>query len=222
MRTCRLEIAFSCSVRVATGTTCDDNQTAQGGVITRMGTRHPGSPRSVQLIVQRLSRVCTTSLRSSLPVGVMLLALTGCGSDSVQAPGGTDQTSTGCNGSCSSAGQVLTQSDVQQVLSQGINEARARGHPATLAVVDRVGNVLAVYRMGAASSRQVLIASTPDSAGNPSTQGGLEGIRLPVPVTGLATLHLDDQAAIAKAITAAYLSTEGNAFSTHTASQILG
>ena len=161
------------------------------------------------------------SLRSSLPVGVMLLALAACGSDSVQAPGGTDQTSTGCNGSCSSAGQVLTQSDVQQVLARGINEARARGHPATLAVVDRVGNVLAVYRMGAASSRQVLIASTPDGAGNPSTQGGLEGIRLPVPGTGLATLHLDDQAAIAKAITAAYLSTEGNAFSTRTASQII-
>ena len=69
------------------------------------------------------------SLRSSLPVGVMLLALAACGSDSVQAPGGTDQTSTGCNGSCSSAGQVLTQSDVQQVLARGINEARARGHP---------------------------------------------------------------------------------------------
>jgi uncharacterized protein GlcG (DUF336 family) len=150
------------------------------------------------------------------------LSACGSGSNNALNPAGTSQPTMSCDGSCSSAGQVLTISDVELVLAQGINEAQVRGHPATLAVVDRVGNVLAVYRMGAASSRQVLIASSPDSAGNPTTQGGLEGIRLPIPGTGLSTLHLDDQAAIAKAVTAAYLSTEGNAFSTRTASQIIG
>ena len=47
---------------------------------------------------------------------------------------------------------------------------------------------------------------------------GLEGIKLPDP--GLP-VNIDDEAAIAKAITGAYLSSEGNAFSSRTASQIV-
>jgi uncharacterized protein GlcG (DUF336 family) len=187
-----------------------------------MAARHPEYLPAMQLNAWRVTRARSMRARNSILRGILLLALSACGSDNVLAPVGTGQSTANCNGSCASAGQVLAPSDVEQVLAQGINEARARGRAATLAVVDRVGNVLAVYRMGAASSRQVLIASSLDSAGNPSTQGGLEGIRLPVPGTGLATLHLDDQAAIAKAVTAAYLSTEGNAFSTRTASQIIG
>jgi uncharacterized protein GlcG (DUF336 family) len=155
-------------------------------------------------------------------LGVLILSLVACGSDGTMSPVGTDQTATNCTGSCASAGQALTVGDVQQILAQGINEARARSLPATIAVVDRVGNVLAVYRMGTPSSRQVLIASSPDAAGNPGTQGGLEGIRLPVAAPGLVALNIDDQAAISKALTGAYLSSEGNAFSTRTASQIVG
>jgi uncharacterized protein GlcG (DUF336 family) len=48
--------------------------------------------------------------------------------------------------------------------------------------------------------------------------GGLEGIRLPVTP---APVNIDHAAAIAKAITGAYLSSEGNAFSSRTASQIV-
>jgi uncharacterized protein GlcG (DUF336 family) len=113
----------------------------------------------------------------------------------------------------------LTVSDVQQILAQTIQEAQAHSKLATIAVVDRVGNVLAVYRMGSGTPNPVLVASTPDASGNPGIHGGLEGIRLPVP--GLDALHLDDQAAIAKAVSGAYLSSAGQAFSTRTASQII-
>jgi uncharacterized protein GlcG (DUF336 family) len=112
--------------------------------------------------------------------------------------------------------------DVPRILAQAVQEAKARKLQATIAVVDRVGNVLAVYRMGPAAAstpNPVLIASTPTND-NPSFLGGLEGIELPMPGP-LAAAHLDDQAAIAKAVSGAYLSTAGHAFSTRTASQII-
>jgi uncharacterized protein GlcG (DUF336 family) len=164
---------------------------------------------------------CAAWRKASACCGFLLaIFLAACGSDNAQSPVGTSPVAD-CTGSCGSTNEALTVTDVEQVLAQGINEASARGLLATLAVVDRVGNVLAVYRMGPAGSRIVLIASTPDASGYPTTQGGLEGIRLPVPNTALSGLNIDDQAAIAKAITAAYLSSEGNAFSTRTASQII-
>jgi uncharacterized protein GlcG (DUF336 family) len=126
----------------------------------------------------------------------------------------------GCTGNCASASSLLTVADVQQVIAQAVAEAQARGANATIGVVDRVGNVLAVYRMGAAASRPVLIATQLDAAGSPVINTGLEGIALPV-AGALSGLNLDELAVIAKAITGAYLSSEGNAFSTRTASQIV-
>jgi len=99
----------------------------------------------------------------------------------------------------------LSVADVEGTISRAVAEAQSRNVNATIAVVDRVGNVLAVFRMnGAATS--VTVAS-PGAA----VDGGLEGVNI-VP---------DSLAAIAKAVTGAYLSTEGNAFSTRTASQIV-
>ncbi|WP_339670711.1 heme-binding protein [Dasania marina] len=123
-----------------------------------------------------------------------------------------------CDGSCADTPTRLTVADVETILAQAIAEAQAQGEQATIAVADRVGNVLAVYRMGAAADRGVLIASATNGAGNAVIDSGLEGISLPA--TGLA-LNIDDQAAISKAITGAYLSSEGNAFSSRTASQIV-
>src|SRR3546814_1753884 len=40
--------------------------------------------------------------------------------------------------------------DVERVLAQAIAEAQARGLPSVIAVTDRVGNVLAVFRMNGA------------------------------------------------------------------------
>ncbi|HEY7638530.1 MAG TPA: heme-binding protein [Steroidobacteraceae bacterium] len=136
------------------------------------------------------------------------------GGDPVARTDGTDPTG-GCSGSCSGTTTSLTIAEVQQVVAQAVAEAQARGVNATIAVVDRVGNVLAVYRMGAAATRSVTITTTP--AGT-TISGGLEGLRLPVAV---APVNIDHAAAIAKAVTGAYLSSEGNAFSSRTASQIV-
>ncbi|HYM34771.1 MAG TPA: heme-binding protein, partial [Steroidobacteraceae bacterium] len=146
----------------------------------------------------------------------LLVFIAGC-SGSEHSAQGTDTTAN-CNGSCASSSSALTVADAQRVIAQGVAEAQAQNTQATIAVVDRVGNVLAVYRMGSAATRRVTIASVLNGSGNAVISGGLEGVRLPVTP---APVNLDDQAAIAKAITGAYLSSEGNAFSTRTASQIV-
>ncbi len=137
---------------------------------------------------------------------VLALSLLACsGGDSPADPAAPPLT-TECSGSCASAATFLSVADVEQVLAQAIAEAQARGVPATIAVVDRLGNVLAVFAMNGASTT-VRIAS----GRQPNVADGLERVNI-VPAT---------LAAIAKAQTGAFLSTEGNAFSTRTASQII-
>lgn len=98
----------------------------------------------------------------------------------------------------------LSTVDVGQVIAQAAQEAAARHAPATIAVVDRAGNVLAVFQMrGAIDPIRV-------DSGRGVT-GGLEGIQVLPAALG----------AISKALTGAYLSSDGNAFSTRTASQII-
>lgn len=146
------------------------------------------------------------SCRSTAIVIVAMIA-TACGGGSRSQPAGVDNNtpSTGCTGSCADTPTALSAADVEAIIAQGVAEAQARAAPATIAVVDRVGNVLGVFRMNGASSSVTI--ESPGSA----IDGGLEGINI-VP---------DTLAAITKAITAAYLSTEGNAFTTRTASQIV-
>ncbi len=117
--------------------------------------------------------------------------------------GSSHDASPPCAPNCLSPANFLSDTDVQRVISQAVGEAQARGAAATIAVVDRVGNVLAVFQMTGAQAN-VAIAS------GRGVLGGLEG------VTVASTL-----AAIAKAITGAYLSSWGNAFSSRTASQIV-
>lgn len=151
---------------------------------------------------------------------LLLGTLGGCGGGSSADPTGTSPPppGPGCSGACASAASFLGVTDVQRVIAQAVAEARAQDRTATIAVVDRVGNVLAVYRMSGAAPPGVLIATALDGTGAAVIDGGLEGIRLPV---AAAPFPIDDQAAIAKALTGAYLSSEGNAFSTRTASQIV-
>lgn len=153
-------------------------------------------------------------------VSATLAACSGGGGSAVPATG-AGAASVSCTGSCASASTYLTTADVGQVIAQAVAEAQARNVNATVGVVDRVGNVLAVYRMGAAATRSTQIASLLDAAGNPLVHTGLEGIRLPASGGPLQGLNLDQLAVIAKAITGAYLSSEGNAFSTRTAGQIV-
>ena len=99
---------------------------------------------------------------------------------------------------------ALTAADVQQVIAQAVAEARARGTPAVISVTDRVGNVLAVYQMtGAPTTVTIRPGAGPQEL-------DLQSLRVPASL-----------AAIAKAITGAYLSSGGNAFSTRTASEIV-
>jgi uncharacterized protein GlcG (DUF336 family) len=93
-----------------------------------------------------------------------------------------------------------------------MNQASALGAPATIAVVDRVGNVLAVTEMTGAPPVATVTSGTGVATTSipPPPENGLEGVAVP------STL-----AAISKALTGAYLSSQGNAFSTRTANQII-
>jgi uncharacterized protein GlcG (DUF336 family) len=104
------------------------------------------------------------------------------------------------------AQEALTVAEVQRIIAQAAGEATAQGQPASIAVVDRVGNVLAFYVMNGADLR----LRVPDV---PGPEFDLQGADLPAPAAAAG--------AIAKAITGAYLSSSGNAFSTRTASQIV-
>ena len=148
------------------------------------------------------------SLVRPLATGCLALAtLIACGGGSQSKVAGVDPATpdAGCTGQCANTATSLSVADIEFVIAQAVAEAQARSINATIAVVDRVGNVLAVFRMNGAAT-----AITIRSPGA-TVDGGLEGVDI-VP---------DSLAAIAKAITAAYLSTEGNAFTTRTASQIV-
>jgi uncharacterized protein GlcG (DUF336 family) len=100
--------------------------------------------------------------------------------------------------------ESLTAAQVGTIIAQAAAEARARGAAATIAVTDRVGNVLGVFAMpGAAPTATITGAANGDDI-------DAQGLAIPSPA-----------AAIAKAITGAYLSSGGNAFSSRTASFIV-
>jgi uncharacterized protein GlcG (DUF336 family) len=97
----------------------------------------------------------------------------------------------------------LTTADVQTVIAQAVSAAAALSRPVTVAVTDREGNVLGVFRMTGAT------ASTTIQGGGPAGRG-LEGLSVPASL-----------AAVSKAGTASAFSTQGNAFTSRTASFIV-
>jgi len=165
---------------------------------------------SVKLTLQRVKTVKMFKAyqRSNILIVLLLqsILLTGCSDGKQSNTDGLDAT-TGCSGNCANTTSFLTQIEVEQVISQGVFEAQSRGVAATIAVSDRVGNILGLYRMTDANIGGVTVTS------NNTVDGGLDGVV--IPTAG------DVTAAIAKAITGAYLSSEGNAFSTRTAGQII-
>ncbi len=156
-------------------------------------------------VVQRKQRWWSGSAVATLVLG--LAACGGGGGDSGSGSGGSGgagggSTPVDCGTAC--AQDRLSAQDVERVLAQTVLAAQARGQRATIAVTDRVGNVLGVYAMtGAAATFRI--------DGSRGVQGGLEGVDV------LPSAF----AAISKAITGAYLSSAGNAFTTRTASQIV-
>src|SRR6266446_1200487 len=110
----------------------------------------------------------------------------------------------------------LTVADVQTIIAQAVTQAVASNVDATIAVVDRGGNVLGVFQMTRAIGTTTRIGSSLSPRCAPGvgrTQPAICGLE-DQPV--FATL-----AAISKAGTGAFLSSNGNAFSTRTASDII-
>lgn len=143
------------------------------------------------IAIAALAGGCSGSGNSGSPVGTA-------------PPPSTPGNDVGCTGNCASASAFLTATDVGRVIAQAAQEAQALNAPATIAVVDRVGNVLGVWRMNNARATVTISSQR-------GVSGGLEGIAI-IP---------SELAAVSKAVTGAYLSSEGNAFSTRTASQIV-
>ena len=135
-------------------------------------------------------------MRVSLTLAVFAL-LAACGG------GGGGGSSSGSTPVAPAPEIFLTVADVQRVVAQAVGESTARNLAAHVAVVDRVGNVLAIFRMNGAVTETVISSGL-------GVTGGLEN----------ATV-LSTHAAVSKAITAAYLSSNGNAFTTRTANQII-
>jgi uncharacterized protein GlcG (DUF336 family) len=113
----------------------------------------------------------------------------------------------------------LDANDVRQIIAQAVSAAVAMNRAVTVAVTDKEGNVLGVFRMTGATDRTQFRGGTSfTQTPNPSTglvAEGLEGTNLD------PSLRPVQRAAISKAGTAAFFSTQGNAFTTRTAGFII-
>jgi uncharacterized protein GlcG (DUF336 family) len=154
-----------------------------------------------------------------------------------------------CTGQCANANTYLTADMVNRIIAQAYNEAKVQGIKAvTIAVVDRVGNVLGVFESKEALEQfsgvgglvfinsgrfnlarpqplflsQILATPLPSDPSLQTGVGGKNGLLRPTQGAGLENIQVPSSiAAISKAITGAYLSSEGNAFSSFTAAQII-
>ena len=152
---------------------------------------------------------------SMIAIAAMLLATScGGGNSSIPAPPPPTPTPTPVPTTVFTppALQSLSVANIQQIIAQGVAEAQARGIRATFAVTDRVGNVLAVFVMNGANL-QIDVPRGPN--------GSIHDLQGVGNRPGLDNVPAAVAAAIAKAITGAYLSSGGNAFSSRTASQIV-
>lgn len=117
-------------------------------------------------------------------------------------------------GATATAG-TLTTSEVQTIIAQAVSSAASLNRAVTVAVTDKEGNVLGVFKMTGAP------ATTQFRGGGPGPS------QTPNPITGFVSLGLDGTvvpaklAAISKAGTAALFSTRGNAFTSRTAGFII-
>src|SRR5688572_16751544 len=100
--------------------------------------------------------------QSTALVAALSLALAGCGGG---GGGGGSNPGTGTPAPSPTptpigvlsppAQEALSVSDVQRVIAQAVGEAQARNLPSVIAVVDRPGNVLGVFRMNGARATMV-------------------------------------------------------------------
>ena len=141
--------------------------------------------------------------RDALVVSIARLLVCMCVFGALTACGSKSSNSTGAAPDSAAGSESLTAAEVQQIIAQAARKATDLGLPVTIAVVDREGTRLGVLQMASAPT------TTTISGGG---SGGLEGQTL----TDSAFF-----AAVSKAGTGAFLSSQGNAFSTRTASFIV-
>ena len=102
-----------------------------------------------------------TLLAVALVSAIGLAACSGSGNSgsdvgTAPTPAPSPNSDRGCDGSCVTASSFLSQAEVGRIIAQAVAEAQAQNTPATIAVVDRVGNVLGLFRMnGARTAVQV-------------------------------------------------------------------
>lgn len=155
------------------------------------------------LIIYRLLK---ETLKIFSHLTIVLLAACG-GSESVEKAPMPQPSALSPDNTLVAAKRLLPE-DVAGILDQAIEQMIARGVTGVVSISDRVGNILAVSQHGV-STRYVQVAPGPGAetaAGNVGLQSAL------VPRTAVA---------ISKAVTGAYVSSGGNAFSTRTASMII-
>ena len=134
---------------------------------------------------------------------LIVSTLTACGGGSGSGSSGSF---TSLNFEVAPLGQeFLSADEVADVTARAVQASLDRGVASTIVITDRVGNVLSIYQMTNAPANTTITSFTPGANGN-----GLDGLTV-----------ASSLAAISKAITGAYLSSTGNAFSTRTASQIV-
>jgi uncharacterized protein GlcG (DUF336 family) len=179
---------------------------------------------TISLLVNTTSSATTSP--SAAPSGPTTLAASSTQSSATTQPSDAPAASNAVQAmvlSDAPAGPTtLTAADVQLIIAQAVAKAQQIGFLATIAVLDQEGNVLGVFKMNGARSDVRLgginLAGQPTAAPDPN---GLDGVTLPL-APGLGIFS--DGAALAamsKAGTAAFFSTQGSAISTRTASAIV-
>jgi uncharacterized protein GlcG (DUF336 family) len=148
-------------------------------------------------------------------VSIALLLLGACGGGGNSSAGGGTATPAPAATAApvavytAPAQESLSVAEVQRIIAQAAGEADARRRPATIAVTDRVGNVLGVFVMNGTINRSLTSRLT--------ATGVLNDVDVDLQGTNVDSVI----ASISKALTGAYLSSGGNAFSSRTASQIV-
>jgi uncharacterized protein GlcG (DUF336 family) len=152
----------------------------------------------------------------------MIAGLAACAPDAVTAQAkSADSIMVALRPRPSSPRTELTKADVGKIIGQVVQEASARHKPATIVVVDRMGAVLAVYRMRGAPVN-LPVEPNPNGTNAKQLVDGLSGVSSVTILGKTYTIVPTAMEAISKAVTGAFISSaHGNAFTTRTASQII-
>jgi uncharacterized protein (TIGR03437 family) len=175
-----------------------------------------GGMNNISLVASSQSSATTQSGATTQAAGAAQSSASDQTSNAVQAL---------LQGTVPPSATTLNVPDVQLIIAQGVAKAQQMGVLATFAITDQEGNLLCVFKMNGARS-DVLIGATNLLNGQSTVirdgdGDSLEGTRLPL-AQGLG-IFSDGAAlaAISKAGTASFFSTQGSAITTRTASFIV-